>query len=308
MSNSVFAPLLSDQRKVGLILAILGTTLFSFKSVVIKLAYQYEVTAEQVIALRMIMSGPFYLVLLFWLQHSKPIKLDTLRRNGMLLSASGALGYYLASLLDLKGLELISAQLERLILFTYPGFVMLFSWLVWRRLPGTKTVLAMLLTYLGIVVVLGVEVQNNVDRVLLGGALVLTSAAMFAGYLILSKRGIRELGSQQFTCLAMLVACGCVALHYGLLHQSSLLGLPIMAYAYVLILAVFCTVIPSLLIAAAIARLGPQQTSVLGGLGPIITAVMAVFILNEPFGWQHFTGTFLVGVGVILIASDKGEA
>lgn len=304
----MFAPFLADQRKVGLLLAILGTSLFSFKSIVIKLVYQYEVTAEQVIALRMIMSGPFYLLLLLWLNRSKPIELTTVRRNGTLILVSGMLGYYLASLLDLKGLELISAQLERLILFTYPGFVMLFSWLVWKRLPGTKTVLAMLLTYLGIVVVLGVEVQNNVDKVLWGGALVLTSAAMFAGYLILSKRGIAELGSQQFTCLAMLVACCCVALHYGLLQDAPLLGLSLMAYGYVLILAVFCTVIPSLLIAAAIARLGPQQTSILGGLGPIITAVMAVFILNEPFGWQHFTGTLLVGIGVILIASEKSGA
>lgn len=304
----MFAPFLADQRKVGLLLAILGTSLFSFKSIVIKLAYQYEVTAEQVIALRMIMSGPLYLLLLLWLNSSKRIEFANVRRNGLLLLVSGMLGYYLASLLDLKGLELISAQLERLILFTYPGFVMLFSWFVWRRLPGTKTVLAMLLTYLGIVVVLGVEVQNNVDKVLWGGILVLTSAAMFAGYLILSKRGIAELGSQQFTCLAMLVACCCVALHYGLLQDAPLFGLSLKAYGYVLVLAVFCTVIPSLLIAAAIARLGPQQTSILGGLGPIITAVMAVFILNEPFGWQHFTGTLLVGIGVILIASEKSGA
>nr|WP_245391269.1 hypothetical protein [thiotrophic endosymbiont of Bathymodiolus puteoserpentis (Logatchev)] len=35
----------------------------------------------------------------------------------------GFIGYFLASLLDLKGLETISAGLERLTLFTYPIFI-----------------------------------------------------------------------------------------------------------------------------------------------------------------------------------------
>ncbi|MEJ0097583.1 MAG: hypothetical protein WDM84_06180 [Bauldia sp.] len=39
----------------------------------------------------------------------------------------GALGYWVASYLDFAGLEYVSAQFERLILFTYPLFVVIFG-------------------------------------------------------------------------------------------------------------------------------------------------------------------------------------
>lgn len=296
---------LRREQKLGLVLAILGTTLFSFKSVVIKLAYQHGVNAEQVIALRMLISAPIYGLVFVFLQRKKPITLLKIKKQKWLLLFSGLFGYYLASLLDLMGLELISAQLERLILFTYPGFVMLFSWVLWKSLPGNKTIVSMFLTYAGIAVVLGFELQHNSENVLLGGFLVLLSAAFFAAYLILSKKGIAELGSQQFTCIAMLIATTAVGIHMTLFENVALLGLEWAIYFYIFILSIVCTVIPSLLIAAAIGRLGPQKVSILGGLGPVITALFAVTLLNEPFGVSHLLGTGLVIAGVWLIAKDK---
>lgn len=294
-----------DRRQIGILLAVFGTILFSFKSIVIKLAYQFDIDAYQVIALRMMVSAPIYLVILLLLHKNKPLSSAMLLKNKWIILLSGILGYYLASLLDLMGLELISAQLERLILYTYPGFVMLFSWILWRTIPGKRTVFALISTWLGIVAVFGFEIQQNSDDVLWGGLLVLTSAAAFGGYLILSKKGIAELGSQQFTCLAMIVASLSVAMHLVLLGGVQLSGLSPQVYLYVIALAIFCTVIPSLLIAAGISRIGPQQASILGGMGPVITALFAVSVLSEPFGWSHLMGTGLVMFGVFLVATEK---
>ena len=298
----------SGQRQLGIALAVMGTLLFSFKSIVIKLAYEYQIDAYQVIALRMLFSAPVYLVILGYLQHKKPLSKARLARNKWLLLCAGVSGYYLASLLDLLGLQFITAQLERLVLYTYPGFVMLFSWVLWRTVPGQKTVAALLATWLGILAVLGVEMQQNTRDVLYGGGLVLLSAAAFGGYLIMSKKGIAQLGSQQFTCLAMLVASACVALHLSMLETVPILGLPWQVYGYVFVLAILCTVVPSLLIAAAISRIGPQQASILGGMGPVLTALFAVVLLDEPFGWSHLLGTVLVMSGVYLVAAERKSA
>jgi len=295
----------TGQRSLGILLAIVGTILFSFKSIVIKLAYQYEVDAYQVIALRMLISAPIYLLILAILQKQKPLSWQALHSNKWLILWAGVLGYYLASLLDLMGLELITAQLERLILYTYPGFVMLFSWILWRTVPGRNTIMALAATWLGILVVLGVEIQSNFLEVLWGGTLVLISAAAFGGYLILSKTGIANLGSQAFTCLAMLVASISVALHLMIIGDVQIFNLHWQVYFHVLVLAVLCTVIPSLLIAAAISRIGPQHASILGGLGPVITAMFAVVLLQEPFGIAHLIGIALVMTGVYLVATEK---
>lgn len=294
-----------NTRHTGVLLAAVGTMLFSFKSIVIKLAFQFDLSAEQLISMRMAISAPIYLGLLLWLQAKSRLSGRTVLNNKWLLLTCGILGYYLASLLDLMGLELISAQLERLILYTYPGFVMLFSWMVWRTKPGTRTTIALLLTWLGILAVMGFESQKDTVNVLLGGGLVLLSAACFGGYLILSKKGIAELGSQAFTCFAMLIASFAVAVHMMLMGEGQLTGIPISAWGYAFVLAVFCTVIPSLLIAAAIGRIGPQHASILGGMGPVVTALFAVLILDEAFAWPHLLGTILVMSGVWLVATEK---
>ncbi len=49
------------------------------------------------------------------------------------------LGYYLSSLFDFYGLELISAGLERLILLSYPTLVLLLQTVILRERPGLRT-------------------------------------------------------------------------------------------------------------------------------------------------------------------------
>ena len=289
---------------LGLILAFVGTLLFSFKSIVVKLAYAHGVVGEQLIALRMIISAPIYLLILLWHHHRMPIKSLILKQNLWRLGLAGLSGYYLASLLDLWGLERVTAQLERLLLFTYPGFVMLLSLLFYKKLPSRITMLSLIITYCGVAFVIGVEAQQHKENVLLGAALITLSAILFAGYLVLSKAGIAVLGSQVFTCIAMLVASAAVGVHMVFLSDLAIWGLPLPAYWWAVVMSLVCTVLPSLLIAAAIARLGPQLTSILGGLGPVMTAFLAVVVLGEMFTIYHFIGTALVVFGAWLVVFE----
>ncbi|CAC9637401.1 hypothetical protein [uncultured Gammaproteobacteria bacterium] len=48
----------------------------------------------------------------------------------------------------------------------------------------------------------------------------------------------------------------------------------------------------------AIHRISPLQTSIVGMLGPIVTIILAVFILSEPFGIHKILGVSLVVLGV----------
>lgn len=289
---------------LGLLLAFLGTLLFSFKSIVVKLAYDHDIGGEQLIALRMLISAPIYLGIFVWHQLRKPVSAQKIKQNAWTLFFAGVFGYYLASLLDLWGLELISAQLERLILFTYPGFVMLLSLVFFKKIPTKQTVMALLVTYIGIATVIGVEAQEQWQNVLAGGGLVLVSALLFAGYLLLSKRGIQSIGSQVFTCLALLIASVAVALHILISGDVLIVGLAWEAYFWAAVMSIVCTVIPSLLIASAIGRLGPQLTSILGGLGPVMTAGLAVLVLGEVFTMYHLIGTSLVVLGAWLVVFE----
>jgi drug/metabolite transporter (DMT)-like permease len=67
---------------------------------------------------------------------------------------------------------------------------------------------------------------------------------------------------------------------------------------YGLLLAVGATVLPSFLLNAALQRISAQANATIGTLSPVVTILLAVAILAEPFTWLDAAGTALVLAGV----------
>jgi len=126
----------------------------------------------------------------------------------LLLQAAGVgiLNYYLASYLDFSALTYISAQLDRLILLTYPFFVVLFGALFFSRKVTPTMGVSLVIGYLGIILIFAHDFVVEGDNVLLGSALVFGAALIYAVYNILAKPLIDRMGSQFFTSIAMSAA------------------------------------------------------------------------------------------------------
>lgn len=294
-----------SNHSIGLWLAIFGTALFSIKSIFIKLAYQQGLDADSVLMLRMAIALPVYLVILFWLWQHKPHP-ENLKHQLLWVTFLGFIGYYLSSWLDLKGLEMISAQLERLTLFTYPIMVALLGALFFKTPLTRKIIASLVITYIGLWLVFYKELSLSGENVPLGTLLVALAALSFSFYVLFGKKIIQQMGSLWFTALAMSISSFFVLIHFLVLHDFSQLHITPMAWLWVFLLAIFSTVIPSFMISEAIHRIGPAQTGIVGSLGPIMTLAFAVWMLNEPFTLWHFFGMLLVVMGVSLI-SIKNE-
>jgi drug/metabolite transporter (DMT)-like permease len=294
----------------GYLFAASGAVLFSTKSIIIKLAYERGVNAETLLALRMGLSLPIYLVigLVSFRQHVR--RHLALPRLGLVFRAAwvGALGYWLASYTDFLGLRYISAHFERLILFTYPGFVVLFGWLFFGQRVRLVTLMGMAVSYAGLLLIFASGHDSTAgDDALLGAGLVLSAAIAFAAYQLLAKPAIEQMGSRQFTCVAM-TGAATIAIGQMLLTQpaSALLVEPIV-FAYALLLAIGATVVPSFMLNAALHRISAQANAIIGTLSPVATIILAVVILRESFGWFDVAGTALVlaGVGWATLADRK---
>ncbi|OQX01464.1 MAG: EamA family transporter [Thiothrix lacustris] len=285
----------------GLLLAIGGTALFALKSIFIKLAYAYGVDTTTLLTLRMLLALPFYAGMLIWLLR-KPDAVKPVPRELLMLIGLGFMGYYLASWLDMEGLQHISAQLERLTLYTYPIMTTLLGWLFLREKITRQIVMALILTYSGIVLLYAHEAQWNADKAMLGVTLVTGAALTFAFYVVFSKRLIGKLGSLLFTSIAMLASTLFIFVHFLATHTLADLGvLPLPVWGYAVLLAVFSTLLPSFMVSEAIHRIGAAKTSIVGTIGPVFTILLAVWLLGEPFGWFHLAGMALVMGGVSLL-------
>lgn len=218
----------------------------------------------------------------------------------------GVIGYYLAAFLDLLGLQFITAQLARLILFTYPALVALLGWFLFKHEIKTPMILALFLSYVGVGFIFWDDLHHLGGQVIFGSVIMFLSAVSFALYVLLSKPIIDQVGGTVFTVVAMVSSSICILAHF-LITSHSIGDLVVSGKVFWLIslMTILTTVIPSFLIAEAIARIGPQKTAISGSVGPATTSIFAVMFLGEAFGFLHLTGVALVVLAVFFMQRDR---
>ena len=284
----------------GLLMAALGAVGFSGKAIIAKLAYRHGVDAITLVMYRMLFALPLFLLLSVWASRGKPA-LE--RRDVWVVCGLGFSGYYLASTLDFMGLQYISASLERLILYLNPTLVLAMGVVLFKRRVTGRQMLALAVSYGGVLLVFGQEITHVGPHALLGAALVFGSALSYAVYLVLSGEEVRRLGALRLTGLASTVACVLCIVQFAALRPLSAMVVAPEVIGLSLLNAVLCTFAPVLLMMLAIERVGATLAAQTGLIGPMSTIAMSVLLLGEPFTAGLAAGTALVVAGIWLLAT-----
>jgi drug/metabolite transporter (DMT)-like permease len=117
----------------GFIFAIGSAALFAVRPIFVKLVYAQGIDSTTLIAFRMLFSMPVYAIMLLWLLRD-PAKKSRLSLKAIVSSSIiGLFGYYSASFLDLIGLQYVTAQLGRMILYIYPTLVVILGAIFFRE-------------------------------------------------------------------------------------------------------------------------------------------------------------------------------
>lgn len=288
---------------LAITLGLTGAALYSMKAVFVKMAYLVmpELPAVTLITLRMGLALPAYLLILFFAVRSGEGRVGA--KETLAAMAAGVLAYYVCTLLDFQGLKYITAQLERLLLFTYPAFVVIFGALFFGHRITPKGLAAVALAYSGLgIVFVGGDITVS-DNLWLGVGLVLACAMLFAVFQLIAKRFIDRIGAKVFTCLAMIGAATVILIHFfiasgGISGLGAALDLPAAVWGIALTIAFFSTLLPSFFINIAMGRIGAQTVAVLGMVGPLATIIAAIFVLGEPFGIWDGIGTLVTLLGI----------
>ena len=291
----------SSAHRAGVALAVVAAFGFSFKAILVKLAYPYGVDAVTLLALRMAFALPVFM----WVGFSASKNARTLtRRDWMTVALLGVLGYYGASILDFLGLKYISAGLERLILFTYPTLTLLLGVVLHGRAITRREAVALALCYAGIAAAFAHDLQFAGDTavVWIGGGFVFASSVSYALYLSGSAGMIAKLGAARFTALAMLVSTAATGGHFLATQSLAALLQPWPVYALGAAMGLFSTVVPVFAQSAAIRRIGSGQAALVGMVGPLLTIVFAWLLLDEGFSTAQMIGAALVIAGVATVS------
>ena len=289
-------------RAWGIALALAGVVSFSFRPILIKLAYAYVTDPVTLIALRMVFSLPFFVAAALWLRRggaNAPAPLA--RRDLWAVVFMGFLGYYLASFLDFLGLQYISAGVGRLMLFLYPTITVLLSALFLGKRVSAREVVALVVSYAGLALVLSRAFGGENRSLLLGALLVFGSAVCYAVYLVTSSQLVQRIGSMRFTAYATSVASVLCIAQFLLLRPLSALDLPPQVYALAAAMGVLCTVLPVFMTSEALKRIGANQVAIIGAAGPMTTIFLGWVGLEEHMTPLQIVGALLVLGGVMLV-------
>ena len=289
-------------RLQGILLAGVGAVAFSGKAIIVKLAYRYGVDAVTILMYRMLFAFPLFITLSWWAGRGKPPLSGS---DWLLLAGLGFSGYYLASYLDFAGLQYISANLERLILYLNPTFVLAVSALAFKVKVRPRQWAALVVSYLGVFVVFGHDISLQGDHVVFGSLLVLGAAVSYALYLLFSGQAVKRLGPLRITGGATSIACVlCIAQFLVLRRPADMVVAPEVVWLS-LLNATLCTFLPVVLIMLAIARVGPPVVAQVGIVGPLSTILLSVLLLGEPFTVWVAGGTAIALFGVWLLTRRR---
>lgn len=293
----------------GFFIAALGAIFFSTKAIFVKLAFRHTpVDAITLLALRMIFSLPFYIVIAIVSSQKKQQRVTLKEWTYIILL--GLVGYYLSSLFDFIGLKYISAGLERLILFLYPTFAILINTWMFKAKLSRNQIFALVLSYMGILVAYGGEFHTSFSNAgfHFGSLMVFLCAVTYSFYLVGTGRIVPKVGATRFTAYTMLSATVGILIHFSATHSVSIFSsFQSNLLYYCLALSIIATVLPSFMLSYGMKTIGSNNVAVITSLGPVSTILQAWLFLGETFHFTQIIGTILVIIGVLRIGKENKE-
>lgn len=189
-----------------------------------------------------------------------------------------------------------------LLLYTYPALVTLFSaFFLGERLTGAKAI-ALFLTFAGCALVVQAydlgALRWNQRGVLFG----LGAGASAAAYSLLGKRALVRYSSWTVACYAFGFGALFLALFLAGVRSPQaflLAGYPATAWALLLALAWFPTLLAYGLFMASMEHIEASRASITATLEPVVASALAYWLLGEGLTWPQVVGAGLVLGGVL---------
>jgi drug/metabolite transporter (DMT)-like permease len=291
----------SDPR--GVVLCLLSCLGFGAMAIIAKDAYAAGAGALTLLAVRFSLAAVALWALVASQRRSRAVlaaaRPRARRRQRLAALALGAGVYAVEAGLFYAALLRMDASVTELLLYGYPGIVLIAAALLGRERVSAQHDGALAVATGGVVLVMLGGGAGALDP--LGVVLALGSALAYAGYVLAADHLGGALDPFE---LAALVATGAaVALMAAGAASGSLhfAALGPRAWADAAGLAALCTVLPMVTLYAGMRRVGPATASIVSCAEPVLTVALAVVLLGERLGPVQAAGGALVVLAVLLI-------
>jgi drug/metabolite transporter (DMT)-like permease len=193
--------------------------------------------------------------------------------------------------------KILDPGITGLLLYLYPSFVVLFSFLFLKKKPAKIQILALALSLSGCALTFFRAGRYPAAGLALGAFVALA----YAAYLVAGERILAGLDPFGATALIMMVAAAVYwifVLFSGIPPRAPGNIVSILGFLGVFLLS---TVLPITTLFMAMQRIGAADTSLVSTVEPVFTLIMSALIIGERLGLPQLAGGALILCAVILL-------
>jgi drug/metabolite transporter (DMT)-like permease len=280
-------------ESVGVGMALLYAAAAGTLAILAKVGYEAGLEVEQLLAVRFLLgAGALSTIALIRPGVSSRIGL----KHVAMVLLLGALGYGAQSFMFFMALRTVEASVAELVLYLYPGLVVLGGWALYKKGVSTRHVVAVVVSFLGIAFLLkspGLRFSPDL-------ALALVAPMGNAAYLLAAEKLTKDIPVLSATAL---VAAGTAAFWTTIAWWRQDLSLP-SSSAQWLVIAAFVvgpTLLGIPLLLGALSRIGSSRVALLSTVEPIVTVALAFAFLRERLTLGQLAGAGMIVGAIVLL-------
>lgn len=285
--------------KLGMIVTLVSAASFGAMSIFAKFAYDGGANVPTVLFLRFALAACFFWgYILFYKKDYKPYPFAVASKLFLL----GALGYGSMSACFFLAVSRLPASLAGMLLYLYPALVTITTIVLKQETYTRQKGLALLITSLGLLLVLGTSFEG-ID--FLGILFGLGAACTYTVYIVTGSKVLQRLEPLKATAYIIAGAAG-TYLFFGLLTGNLSFNFTGLVWWAVGGIVLISTIVAILFFWLGVQLIGAARASIISTIEPLVTVVLAWLAFEEMLSPVQLAGGALIILGVFVL-QHRGE-
>ncbi len=285
-----------------MIFVVLAAILFSLKGIFAKILYASGMSITLLLVWRLWLALVIFAIPMFYNKHFYRLSFHKIK-----LSLLVGVFFYISTITDFNALYYIPANIERMILFTYPMFILIISAIFIKRPISNRQWAVLGAAQIGLILLLN-PLQGALLYDIVGVLSALAAAITYGSGWLIGQKSMENITPNEhnfwFNAVSSMLILGQFVATGGDMPQ--LLSPTPEQFVYLALMAVFCTVIPFYFLSIGIKKIGSEQAGIVSMAGPVSTLVLTYYLLGETLEMVQ-----IIGAGIILLSiaslSIKGK-
>ncbi|MCQ2467792.1 MAG: DMT family transporter [Clostridia bacterium] len=294
----------TSKTYIGDILIILAGLFWGSMGLFVRHLASFGFTSIQIASLRLSCAAIIYVIILFF-KDRKGFKIAL--RDIPLFLGLGLLSILFFTYCYFTAIQIMAMSTAAILLYTSPIWVMLMSLIFFKEKLTSQKIIALILAFLGCVLVSGI----GGGKVTVWGLLVgLGSGIGYGLYSILGTVALRKYSTYTVTTYTFIVAglgSFFVADTPDMISKLQQTGAVPSTLLFVLVTAIFTAVIPYLLYTLGLSKTTASRAAILATVEPVTATIFGFFVMHEKVSMVALVGIVLVllAIAVLNIRSSK---